>query len=72
MGDDRTAKPKRKQMKPGTMALLGAVTIALGIFNMSTSSEAPSQALAIMQYALLAGGAVSLVCGLIMMGTAQK
>ncbi len=67
MGDNQTGKAKKQPMKPGTMVLLGAVTVALGIINMSSDSEAPSQALAIVQYALLAGGVVSLAGGLILM-----
>jgi hypothetical protein len=72
MGDNQNGKPKKQQMKPGTMVLLGAVTVALSIINMSMGSEAPGQALAIVQYALLAGGLVALVGGLVMMISTQK
>jgi hypothetical protein len=65
MGEQPAGRTK-KPTNPRVMALVGAATIALSIINMS-DSEAPSQAVALMQYAFLAAGCVSLGVGLIMM-----
>lgn len=45
--------------------LLGAVAVVLGIFNMASNTEAPSQAVAVLQYGALGLGALALVGGLI-------
>jgi succinate-acetate transporter protein len=72
MSDRQGGKPARKQSSPGKIALMGAGATALAVFNMMTNgSEAPSQAVMILQYAALAGGLLALVGGLIMMATAR-
>ena len=72
MGDDQNGKSKKQQMKPGTMALLGAGVVVLAIIDMSTGSEAPRRAVAVMQYVFLAGGLVALGGGLVMIMSTQK
>jgi hypothetical protein len=72
MGDNQTGRPKKQPMSPGTMALLGAGTVVLAIIDMSTGSEAPRQAVAILQYAFLACGLMALVGGLVMMMSTPK
>jgi len=72
MGDSQNGTRKKQPMKPRTMVLLGAATVVLAIINMSTGGEAPRQAVAIMQYACLAGGLVALVGGLVMMMSTPK
>jgi hypothetical protein len=71
MGDDQSGKPGKKPSTPRRIALLGAVATVLAIINMSTGSEAPAQAVAILQYVALGLGLFALVGGLIMM-MAQK
>jgi hypothetical protein len=64
---------KRKQSNPGRVALIGAGATALAVFNIATNgSEAPSQAVMILQYAGLAGGLFALAGGLIMIASARK
>ena len=72
MADNQNSKPKKQPMNPGTLVLLGAAAVVLAIINMSTGSEAPRQAVAILQYVFLACGLVGLVGGLIMMMSTQK
>jgi len=72
MGDMHGDKPKSQPRNPRNIALLGAGAVGLAIINMSTGSEAPSHAVAILQYAALGGGLLALVGGLIMMAAQQK
>jgi hypothetical protein len=59
---------KSKQAVARKIVLLGAIATALGVINMMMNgSEAPSSAVAILQYAALALGLFALVGGLIMM-----
>jgi len=58
---------KKRQNKPGKIALMGAGATILAVINMSTGTEAPSPAVLILQYAALVGGLFALVGGLIMM-----
>ena len=59
---------KSKQAVARKIVLLGAIATALGLLNMMTNgAEAPSSAVAILQYAALALGLVALVGGLVMM-----
>ena len=68
MSDNQSGKTEPKKANPGKIALIGAGATALAVFNMATNgSEAPSQAVMILQYAALAGGLFALVGGLIMM-----
>jgi len=70
MSDNPAGGPGKKQSNPGKIALFGAVATGLAIINIATNgSEAPRQAVAILQYAFLAMGLVGLVGGLLMMGT---
>jgi len=72
MSDSRSGKAEPKKAKPGKIALLGAFATALAAFNMTTNgSEAPSQAVMILQYAGLAGGLLALIGGLIMMAASR-
>jgi len=71
MSDDQSGKKANRQSTPRRIALLGAVATVLAIINMSTGSEAPAQAVAILQYVALGLGLLALVGGLIMM-MAQK
>ena len=68
----QSGKPQKKQSSPGKIVLMGAIATVLAVFNMATNSEAPSQALAILQYVLLALGLIGLAGGLFMMATAPK
>jgi hypothetical protein len=45
---------------------MGALATALAIFNMLPGTEAPSQAVMIMQYVFLAGGLIALAGALFM------
>jgi hypothetical protein len=49
----------------GRIMLVGAVATVAGIVNMSTDTEAPSQALALLQYLALGLGIFALVGGVI-------
>ena len=71
MSDDQSGKKANRQSTPRKIALLGAVATVLAIINMSTGSEVPAQAVAILQYVALGLGLLALVGGLIMM-MAQK
>jgi hypothetical protein len=71
MSDDQSGAAKKKQSNPRRFALLGAAATVLAIINMSTGSEAPAQAVVILQYVALALGLFALVGGLVMM-MAQK
>jgi succinate-acetate transporter protein len=72
MSDNQGGKTEPKKANPGKIALIGAGATALAVFNMATNgSEAPSQAVMILQYVCLAGGLLALVGGLIMMATAR-
>jgi hypothetical protein len=72
MSDNQGGKTEPKKANPGKIALIGAGATALAVFNMATNgSEAPSQAVMILQYVCLAGGPLALVDGLIMMVTAR-
>jgi hypothetical protein len=63
-----TQSGKSKQAVARKIVLLGAVATALGVLNMMTNgSEAPSSAVAILQYAALGLGLFALAGGLIMM-----
>ena len=64
-------RTEKKQTSPGRLALIGALATGLAIINMSTGSEAPSQAVMLLQYVFLAGGLIPLAVALVMM-TAQK
>jgi hypothetical protein len=71
MSDSRSGKAEPRA-KPGKIALLGAFATALAVFNMTRNgSEAPSQAVMILQYAGLAGGLLALIGGLIMMAASR-
>ena len=59
-------KTEKKQPNPGKIALMGALATALAIFNMLPGTEAPSQAVMIMQYVFLAGGLIALAGALFM------
>jgi hypothetical protein len=73
MRDNQSGKTEPKKANPGKIALIGAGATALAVFNMATNdSEAPSQAVMILQYVWLAGGLLALVGGLIMMAMASK
>ena len=64
---------KSKQAVARKIVLLGAIATALGVINMMTNgSEAPSSAVAILQYGALALGLFALVGGLIMMALAPS
>jgi hypothetical protein len=64
---------KSKQAVARKIVLLGGVATALGVINMMTNgAEAPSSAVAILQYAALGLGLFALVGGLIMMATAPS
>lgn len=67
-----TASKPTKKGTPGRIVLIGAIGTSLAIINLLTNSEAPSQALAILQYTALALGLIALVGGLIMMATTPK
>lgn len=69
---NQSGKSERKQSSPGKIALMGAVATALGLFNMFGYSEAPSQAVALLQYVLLGAGLLALAGGLIMMASAKS
>jgi hypothetical protein len=73
MTDNPSGKTGRKPSSPGKIALIGAGATALAVVNMATNgSEAPSQAVMILQYIGLAGGLLALVGGLIMMAAAKS
>ena len=73
MSDNQSSKGEPKKANPGKIALIGAGATALAVFNIATNgSEAPSQAVMIMQYAALAGGLFALVGGLIMMAATKS
>jgi hypothetical protein len=64
---------KSKQAVARKIVLLGGIATALGVINMMTNGpEAPSSAVAILQYAALVLGLFALVGGLIMMLMAPK
>jgi hypothetical protein len=65
--DNQGGKTEKKKPNPGRIALLGAGATVLAIINMSTDTEAPSQAVLILEYTALAGGLLALIGGLIMM-----
>ena len=66
MAEPATPQKKATPRKTwGRIAAIGAGATVLGIINMSTNTEAPSQALAFLQYLALGLGAVALVGGLI-------
>ena len=69
---NQSGKSRPKQSSPGRIALMGAIATALGLFNMFAYSEAPSQAVALLQYVLLGAGLLALAGGLIMMATAKS
>jgi hypothetical protein len=72
MSDNQSGKTEPKKANPGKIALIGAGATALAVFNMATNgSEAPSQAVMILQYVCLVGGLLALVGGLIMMAAAR-
>ena len=72
MSDSRSGKAEPKKAEPGKIALLGAFATALAVFNMAINgSEAPSQAVMILQYAGLAGGLLALIGGFIMMAASR-
>jgi hypothetical protein len=59
---------KSKQAVARKIVLLGAIATALGVVNMLTNgAEAPSSAVAILQYAALGLGLFALAGGLVMM-----
>ncbi len=59
---------KSKQGVARKIVLLGAIATALGVINMMTNgAEAPSSAVAILQYGALALGLFALAGGLVMM-----
>jgi len=59
MSGNQNGKTEPKKANPGKIALIGAGATALAVFNMATNgSEAPSQAVVILQYAGLAGGLI--------------
>jgi hypothetical protein len=62
--DNQSSKPEKKQSNPGRIILIGAVATGLALFNMATNSEAPSQAVMILQWVFLAGGLIGLGGGL--------
>ena len=67
MADNQSGKPEKKPTNPGRIALIGAVATGLALFNMATNTEAPSQAVMIMQWFFLALGLIGLGGGLIML-----
>ncbi len=70
MTDHQSGQSKRAVARK--IVLLGAIATGLGVINMMMNgAEAPSSAVAILQYAALAGGLFALVGGLIMMATAS-
>ena len=77
-GASMSDKPKRQSRTQEGQARARSrswepVATALAVFNMTTNgSEAPSQAVMILQYAGLAGGLLALIGGLIMMAAARK
>lgn len=73
MRDNQSSKGEPKKANPSKIALIGAGATALAVFNIATNgSEAPSQAVMILQYAGLAGGLFALIGGLIMMAAAKS
>jgi hypothetical protein len=54
-----------------TVMLMSAVTAAWLIYDIATTTEAPGQAAAILQYCLLAGAVIGLVGSLLMMASQQ-
>jgi hypothetical protein len=54
--------------RPGIM-LMSAATSAWLIYDMTTATEAPRQAVAILQYGLLAGALIGLAGSLLMYAT---
>ena len=73
MTGKQNGKAEAKKTNPGRIALIGAVGTALAIFNLATNgSEAPSQAVMILQYVGLALGLLALAGGLIMMVSAKS
>jgi hypothetical protein len=52
--------------------LMSAVTSAWLIYDMTTATEAPRQAVAVLQYGLLACALVGLVGSFLMMAASQK
>lgn len=72
MIDNQTVQSGKKQANQSRIALIGAVATALAIINLSTGTEAPSQAVLILEYAALAGGLLARLGGLIMMMTQKS
>lgn len=71
MTDKPNSKPA-KTSNPSRIALIGVIGTALALINLATNSEAPSPALATLQYIALGLGLLALVGGLIMMAIAPK
>jgi hypothetical protein len=46
MTEQQIGKPRKKPGSPGKVALIGAAATALGLFNIMSGSEEPSQAIA--------------------------
>lgn len=72
MSDSQSGKPHKKPFSPGKIVLTGAGATGLAVFNIASNSEAPSQALALLQYVMLALGLIGLAGGLFMIATASK
>ena len=72
MTGEQSGKSEPKKANPGKIALIGGGATVLAIFNIASNTEAPSQAVMILEYAGLIGGLVALAGGLIMMATARN
>jgi hypothetical protein len=71
MSENQSGKPEKKKTNSGRLALIGATATALAIFNMWPGGEAPSQAVAILQWIFLAGGLIGLGGALVMFLSAE-
>jgi len=64
MTDKQTAK---KPPSPGKIIVLGLAATGLGLFNMFSGGEAPSQGVLILQYLFLGLGVIGLAGGFFML-----
>ena len=54
------------------LMLMSAITSAWLLYDMATPTEAPRQAVAILQYCLLAGALIGLVGSIVMAAASEK
>jgi hypothetical protein len=65
VSDEQTRDAARKRGKPGRTALISAAVAAWLIYDMASASEAPREAVKLLQYFLLAGAVFALAASLI-------